>query len=125
MPKKLSPADERYLAWKKEKDSKVSGSTISDDDSSKSGKTSETINVDKGQAFILIKSAKDMQIAICPENEKQLKEVELIADKPLIVESIPGWTHDIKNIGNEELIVMLWANEVFDKENPDTFINEI
>ena len=49
----------------------------------------------------------------------------MIADKPLIVESIPGWTHDIKNIGNEELIVMLWANEVFDKENPDTFINEI
>ena len=55
----------------------------------------------------------------------EYKEIELIADNPLIVESIPGWTHDIKNIGNEELIVMLWANEVFDKENPDTFIHEI
>ena len=56
---------------------------------------------------------------------KEYKEIEMIADKPLIVESIPGWTHDIKNIGNEELIVMLWANEIFDKENPDTFIHEI
>ena len=56
---------------------------------------------------------------------KEYKEIELFADNPLIVESIPGWTHDIKNIGNEELIVMLWANEIFDKENPDTFIYEI
>ncbi len=92
MPKKLSPADERYLAWKKEKDSKVSRSTISDDDSSQSGKASETISVDKGQAFILIKSAKDMQIAICPENEKQLKEVELIAVGLYMCLSKKKWT---------------------------------
>ena len=56
---------------------------------------------------------------------EEYKEIELLADNPLIVESIPGWSHDIKNIGNEELIVMLWANEIFDKENPDTFIHKI
>ena len=56
---------------------------------------------------------------------KEYKEIKLFADKPLIVESIPGWTHDIKNIGKDELIVMLWANEVFDKDNPDTFMHEI
>lgn len=38
-----------------------------------------------------------------------------------IVETVPGWTHDITNIGNEEMIVMLWANEVFDRQRPDTF----
>jgi len=41
--------------------------------------------------------------------------------KPQIVDSIPGWVHDITNIGASQLIVMLWANEVFDKINPDTF----
>ena len=56
---------------------------------------------------------------------KEYKEIKLFADNPLIVESIPGWTHDIKNIGKDELIVMLWANEVFDKDNPDTFMHEI
>ena len=35
--------------------------------------------------------------------------------------TVPGWTHDITNIGAEEMIVMLWANEVFDRERPDTF----
>lgn len=37
-----------------------------------------------------------------------------------IVETIPGWTHDITNIGNEEMVVMLWANEIFDRARPDT-----
>jgi len=37
-----------------------------------------------------------------------------------IVETIPGWTHNISNVGDEELIVMLWANEIFDRERPDT-----
>lgn len=37
-----------------------------------------------------------------------------------IVETIPGWTHNITNIGDDELIVMLWANEVFDRSRPDT-----
>lgn len=40
---------------------------------------------------------------------------------PQIVETVPGWSHDITNIGAEEMIVMLWANEVFDREAPDTF----
>lgn len=40
---------------------------------------------------------------------------------PMIVETVPGWTHDITNIGEEEMIVMLWANEIFDRDHPDTF----
>ena len=48
---------------------------------------------------------------------------ELITDgnKPEIVETVPGWTHDITNIGTEEMFVLLWANEVFDRTRPDTF----
>ena len=38
-----------------------------------------------------------------------------------IVETVPGWTHDITNIGSEEMVVMLWANEVFDRSKPDTY----
>ena len=38
-----------------------------------------------------------------------------------VVETVPGWTHDITNTGQDELVVMLWANEVFDREKPDTY----
>lgn len=37
-----------------------------------------------------------------------------------IVETVPGWTHDVTNVGDDDLIVMLWANEVFDRDRPDT-----
>lgn len=40
--------------------------------------------------------------------------------KAEVVETVPGWTHDITNIGNDEMVVMLWANEVFDRARPDT-----
>jgi UDP-2-acetamido-2,6-beta-L-arabino-hexul-4-ose reductase len=43
------------------------------------------------------------------------------ADSPRVVESVPGWAHDITNVGHDEMIVMLWANEVFDRDRPDTF----
>lgn len=42
-----------------------------------------------------------------------------------IVESIPGWSHDITNIGENELLVALWASEVFDVHNPDTISNNL
>ena len=44
---------------------------------------------------------------------------------PTIVESIPGWIHDITNKGDDELIVMLWANEIFDHDKPDTISRTI
>lgn len=48
-------------------------------------------------------------------------ELTTSGDKAEIVETVPGWTHDITNIGTDEMIVMLWANEVFDHQRPDTF----
>ena len=51
----------------------------------------------------------------------QADELLTSGASPEIVETVPGWTHDITNIGTIEMIVMLWANEVFDRERPDTF----
>ncbi len=39
---------------------------------------------------------------------------------PTVVETIPGWSHDITNIGDDELVVMLWANEIYNHQKPDT-----
>jgi UDP-2-acetamido-2,6-beta-L-arabino-hexul-4-ose reductase len=50
----------------------------------------------------------------------QVHELETSDNKSEIVETIPGWTHDITNVGCDEMIVLLWANEVFDHANQDT-----
>jgi UDP-2-acetamido-2,6-beta-L-arabino-hexul-4-ose reductase len=51
----------------------------------------------------------------------QVHELTTRGEVPRIVETVPGWTHDITNVGQGEMVVMLWANEVFDRERPDTY----
>lgn len=50
------------------------------------------------------------------------EEFELFADdtKSQVVKTIPGWVHSIINVGTNDLVVMLWANEIFDPARPDT-----
>jgi len=48
-------------------------------------------------------------------------EVSTSAESPQVVETVPGWAHDITNVGDTEMTVMLWANEVFDRARPDTY----
>lgn len=50
----------------------------------------------------------------------EVVSLETSGDQPRIVETIPGWAHDITNVGEGDLIVMLWANEIFDRSRPDT-----
>lgn len=51
----------------------------------------------------------------------QIHELHTSGEQPQIVETVPGWTHDITNVGPDEMVVMLWANEIFDRQRPDTF----
>jgi UDP-2-acetamido-2,6-beta-L-arabino-hexul-4-ose reductase len=55
----------------------------------------------------------------------EIVELSIDGALPRIVDTIPGWAHDITNIGSEELVVMLWANENFDRERPDTIISGV
>ena len=42
------------------------------------------------------------------------------SELPKIVETVPGWAHDITNVGDQEMLVFLWANEIFNRDKPDT-----
>ena len=50
------------------------------------------------------------------------ERVEIITSSgiPQVVETIPGWAHKITNIGENDMTVILWANEIFDPNHPDT-----
>lgn len=72
----------------------------------------------KNEKFLVIKGQAKFGFRHIVSNEYHEKLTN--GDNPEIVETIPGWAHDITNIGNEEMVVMLWANEIFDRENPDT-----
>jgi UDP-2-acetamido-2,6-beta-L-arabino-hexul-4-ose reductase len=77
----------------------------------------------KTEKFLVIKGRARFGFRHMLTNEVHYLETH--GHQPQIVETVPGWTHDITNIGKEEMIVMLWANEIFDCLNPDTFASSV
>ncbi|MBV6661201.1 NAD-dependent epimerase/dehydratase family protein [Pseudomonas yamanorum] len=73
----------------------------------------------KTEKFLVIKGAACFRFRCIDSDE--FYELFTSGEKPEVVETVPGWTHDITNVGSDEMIVMLWANEIFDRENPDTY----
>jgi UDP-2-acetamido-2,6-beta-L-arabino-hexul-4-ose reductase len=73
----------------------------------------------KTEKFLVIKGRACFRFKHIVSDE--FYELFTTGEQPEIVETVPGWTHDITNVGEEEMIVMLWANEIFDRELPDTY----
>ena len=49
-------------------------------------------------------------------------EFEVSGDRIQAVHMIPGWTHNIINLSDtENLVTIMWVNEIFDPKHPDTF----
>lgn len=77
----------------------------------------------KNEKFLVVKGEAIIKFRHIITDEKISYRV---SDKKMeVVEMIPGYTHNIKNIGSEELILFLWANEIFDHANPDTYFLEV
>ncbi|WP_422777373.1 UDP-2-acetamido-2,6-beta-L-arabino-hexul-4-ose reductase [Pseudomonas mediterranea] len=77
----------------------------------------------KTEKFLVIKGTACFRFRHIVSGE--FYELFTSGEKPEIVETVPGWTHDITNVGGEEMIVMLWANEIFDRELPDTYTRPV
>lgn len=51
---------------------------------------------------------------------------EVSGDKIEAVHMLPGYTHNIINLSKtDKLVTMMWANEQFDPDNPDTFFEVV
>ncbi len=73
----------------------------------------------KNEKFIVVKG-----IGIIRFRKIGTKEIieYRVSDKKLEVVDIPtGYTHNIENLGTEDMVTVMWANETLDKENPDTY----
>ena len=57
---------------------------------------------------------------------KEVIEFEVSGDKLQAIQMLPGYTHNIINLSEtENLVTLMWANESFDKENPDTYFEKV
>ena len=52
-------------------------------------------------------------------------EYRVSGEKLEVVDIPTGYTHSIVNIGDKDMMTIMWANECFDPENPDTYYLEV
>lgn len=77
----------------------------------------------KNEKFLVVKGEASIKLRQIHSNE--IIEYKVSDKKIEVVEMIPGYTHDITNTGNDEMILLLWANEIFDRDKPDTYFKEV
>lgn len=58
-------------------------------------------------------------------NSSQIIEYFVSADTLEVVDIPVGYTHNIQNLGETDMVTIMWANEVFNPETPDTFYLEV
>lgn len=66
----------------------------------------------------------ERQIGINPETGKEypVREFEVSGSKLQCVYMLPGYTHNIINLSDtDDMVTVMWANEIFDPEHPETY----
>ncbi|NBK25568.1 MAG: SDR family oxidoreductase, partial [Spirochaetia bacterium] len=58
-------------------------------------------------------------------NDFPVIDYHVTGEKIEVVDIPPGFTHNITNEGEEDLVTFMWANEPFNKEKPDTIYEEV
>lgn len=67
----------------------------------------------------------EAKISLRNRESNEIKEHYLSGKKPEIVEVIANWTHNIQNINENELKFLVWVDEIFNPDDPDTYAEQI
>ena len=58
-------------------------------------------------------------------NSNDVLEYFVSSDKMEVVDIPTGYTHNIENLGDADMVTVMWANEAFDPEKSDTYFLEV
>ena len=73
----------------------------------------------KNEKFLVIKGTGVIRFRALDSTE--VIEYHVSGDKLEVVDIPTGYTHNIENVGEDDMVTVMWANEVFDPDHPDTF----
>ena len=77
----------------------------------------------KNEKFLVIKG--QALIELRDIFSEEIIQYHVNSDKLEVVEMIPGYTHNITNTGEEEMVLLIWANENYNPQKPDTNFVEV
>lgn len=87
-------------------------------------------HMSKWEKFLVVSGTASIKLRKVGEdaegNPYPIDEYMVCGEDMRVVEMIPGYTHSITNLSDtDDLVTVMWANEPFDPENPDTYYEEV
>lgn len=77
----------------------------------------------KNEKFLVVKGEGNIQLREI--NKDEIIEYHVSGENLEVIDIPPGYTHNIINEGNEDMVTVMWANEIFNPEKPDTYYMEV
>lgn len=77
----------------------------------------------KAEKFIVIEG--NAVIALRKIGFEDIIEYNVSGDEIRIIDIPSGYTHSIRNVGENDVLTVFWAGELFDPENPDTYFEKV
>jgi len=77
----------------------------------------------KNEKFLVVSG--EAIIAFRKVSEEEVIEYRVLGKELTVVDIPCGYTHNIKNVGDTDLVTVMWVNEVFNENKPDTFFEEV
>lgn len=87
-------------------------------------------HMSKWEKFLVVSGTASIKLRKVGEDAEgepyPVDEYVVCGEDMRVVEMIPGYTHSITNLSDiDDLVTVMWANEPFDSENPDTYYEEV
>ena len=75
----------------------------------------------KHEKFLVVSGRGEINFRMADDPNAKIITYKVSGEKLEVVRIPPGYTHNIVNVGDTDMVTLMWANEVFDPANPDTF----
>lgn len=82
-------------------------------------KRGEHYHLHKIERFVVVKGEAEIQLRRLLHDE--VVTVRVSGERPVFVDMPTLWVHNIRNVGEEDLLTVFWANQLLDPDNPDQF----
>ena len=79
----------------------------------------------KHEKFLVVSGKGEINFRMADDPAAPVISYKVSGEKLEVVRIPPGYTHNIINVGDTDMVTVMWANEVFDPQNPDTFRLEV
>ncbi|MDL2324957.1 NAD-dependent epimerase/dehydratase family protein [Ruminococcaceae bacterium OttesenSCG-928-A16] len=77
----------------------------------------------KNEKFLVVRGS--AVIRFRKVGDEEIIEYKVSGEKLEVVDIPTGYTHNIENVGEGELVTVMWASEPFDPKNPDTYFEKV